>query len=130
MYRTLDGRLSSGASARVLVITTPGRRTGSLRSTCVRYLEGPEGLIVWGTGSGSRKDPDWFENLRQVNVADVQVRARKFQAGVLELVGADRDATWADVVLVQAPGVIKYAKKAGRTIPVAVLTPIEASAAL
>lgn len=129
MYRALDGRLSSGrASVRVLMITTPGRRTGTPRSTCVRYLESPDGLIVWGTGAGSRRDPDWFENLRRVSVADVQVRARRFQAGVRELVGADRDATWNDVVLVQAPEVKKYADKARRTIPVALLTPIEAPA--
>lgn len=129
MYRTLDGRLSSGsASVRVLMITTPGRRTGTPRSTCVRYLDSPGGLVVWGTGSGSRRDPDWFENLRQVSVADVQVRARRFQAAVRELAGVDRDATWTGVVLVQAPEVTKYANKAGRTIPIAILTPIEAPA--
>jgi deazaflavin-dependent oxidoreductase (nitroreductase family) len=128
MYRTLDGRLSSGStSVQVLMITTPGRRSGTPRSTCVRYLDGPDGLVVWGTGAGSRRDPDWFENLRRVSVADVQVRARRFQARVHELVGADRDATWNEVVLTQAPEVKKYAKKAGRTIPVALLTPIEAA---
>jgi deazaflavin-dependent oxidoreductase (nitroreductase family) len=129
LYRTFNGRLSSGsASVRVLMITTPGRRTGTPRSTCVRYLDSSDGLVVWGTGAGSRRDPDWFENLRRVSVADVQVRARRFQAGVRELVGAVRDATWNDVVLVQAPEAKKYADKAGRTIPVAVLTPIEAPA--
>jgi hypothetical protein len=63
-----------------------------------------------------------------VSVADVQVRARRFQAGVRELVGVNRDATWNDVILVQAPEVKRYADKAGRTIPVAVLTPIDAPA--
>lgn len=129
MYRTFDGRLSSGrASVRVLMITTRGRRTGAPRSTCVRYLEEPEGLVVWGTGAGSRSDPDWFENLRHVSVAEVQVRDRRFRAGVRELVGAHRDAAWSDVVLVRAPEVTKYANKAGRTIPVALLTPIEVPA--
>jgi deazaflavin-dependent oxidoreductase (nitroreductase family) len=128
MYRTFKGRLSSGsASVRVLMITTPGRRTGTPRSTCVRYLESPDGLVVWGTGSGSPRDPDWFENLRRVSVADVQVRARRFQTGVRELLGAERDATWNDLVLVQAPEARKYVDRAGRTIPVALLTPIEAA---
>jgi hypothetical protein len=31
---------------------------------------------------------------------------------------------WRDVVLAQAPEVEKYARKAGRTIPVAVLEPV------
>lgn len=125
MYRTLDGRLSSGSKkVTVLMVTSPGRRTGLPRSTCVRYLERPEGLVVWGTGSGSPRDPDWFENLRRTDTARVQVRARQFDARPRELVGGERDAMWRDVILAEAPGVEKYARKAGRTIPVAVLEPV------
>lgn len=126
MYRTLDGRLSSGSKdVHVLLITTPGRRTGIQRSTCVRYLEAPAGFVVWGTGSGSPSDPDWFRNLRKVEVADVQVMARHLRVRPRELVGAEREAMWNDVVVAQAPNVAKYARKAGRTIPVAVLQPTE-----
>ena len=57
------------------MITTPGRRTGVLHSTCVRYLDTPEGFLVWGTASGAPSDPDWFRNLRKAKVADVQVGA-------------------------------------------------------
>lgn len=80
MYRTLDGRLASGSKdVHVLMVTTPGRRTGLPRSTCVRYLDGDDGFIVWGTGSGSPRDPDWFRNLRESGTADVQVRARRMR---------------------------------------------------
>ncbi len=73
MYRTLDGRLASGSKdVHVLMLTTPGRRTGLPRSTCVRYLETPDGLMVWGTGSGSPQVPAWFRNLRAVETTDVQ----------------------------------------------------------
>ena len=76
MYRPLDGRLSSGSkSVTVLMLTAPGRRTQIPRSTCVRYLDTPEGLVVWGTGSGSPRDPDWFRNLRAAEEVTVQVRA-------------------------------------------------------
>lgn len=126
MYRVLDGRLSSGSKdVQVLMITTPGRRTDLPRSTCVRYLDIAEGFLVWGTGSGSSRDPDWFWNLRKAKVADVQVRARRLQVQARELVGEERDAMWNDVVLAQAPQVAKYARRAGRTIPVAVLEPVE-----
>ena len=126
MYRTLDGRLSSGSKdVHVLMITTPGRRTGIPRSTCVRYLETAHGLVVWGTGSGSKQDPDWFRNLRTVDVADVQVKAKRLQARPREVVGPERDALWNDLILAQAPEVEKYARQAGRTIPVVVLEPID-----
>jgi hypothetical protein len=41
-----------------------------------------------------------------------------------ELHGSERDAAWNDVILATLPGVAKYARKAGRTIPVAILTPL------
>lgn len=127
MYRTLDGRLASGSKkVHVLMITTPGRRTGVPRSTCVRYLDVDGGFLVWGTGSGSPRDPDWFCNLRAAEVAEVQIVARRIQARPKELVGEQRDAMWNEVVLAQAPEVAKYARRAGRTIPVAVLEPIQA----
>ena len=98
MYRTLDGRLSSGSkNVHVLLITTPGRRTGVARSTCVRYLDVPEGFLVWGTGSGSPRDPDWFRNLRTAQMAELQVRERRLLARPRELFGAERDAIWNDV---------------------------------
>ncbi|MGZ8737281.1 MAG: nitroreductase/quinone reductase family protein [Nocardioides sp.] len=127
MYRRLDGRLSSGSrNVHVLMITTPGRRTGLPRSTCVRYLDAADGFLVWGTGSGSPKDPDWFRNLRHVDVADVQVRAAHLRVRPRELLGGERDAMWNDVVLAAAPEVEKFARKAGRTIPVAILEVMEA----
>ena len=91
MYRVLDGRFfGGGKDVHVLIITTPGRRTAIPRSTCVRFLDSADGLVVWGTASGSARDPDWFRN-----------------------------------VLVQVPGVEKYARRAGRTIPVAILEPVD-----
>ena len=126
MYRTLDGRLSSGSKdVHVLMITTPGRRTGVPHSTCVRYLDSAGGLVVWGTGSGSPHDPDWFCNLREATVADVQVRDKRLHARPRELVGDERDVMWNDVVLAEAPEVAKFAQRAHRTIPVAVLEPVD-----
>jgi len=125
MYRSLGGRLSSGSKrVLVLMITTPGRRTGIPRSTCVRYLETPAGLVVWGTGSGSRRDPDWFQNLRSAETAQVQIRKRQLEVRPRELHGEERDAMWRDTIVAQAPAVSRYADKAGRTIPVAVLEPV------
>jgi deazaflavin-dependent oxidoreductase (nitroreductase family) len=122
MYRALDGRLASGSKdVHVLLLTTPGRRTGRPRSTCVRFLETGDRLVVWGTGSGAPQDPDWFRNLRAADRAVVQIRADRVPVRPRELLGAERDAVWRDTVLARAPEVARYARKAGRTIPVAVL---------
>jgi hypothetical protein len=44
-----------------------------------------------------------------------------YRSGPRELVGGERGQMWNDVVLAQAPEVAKYARRAGRKIPVAVL---------
>ena len=89
-------------------MTTPGRRTGRPRSTCVRYSETPDGFVVWGTGSGSRRDPDWFEDLRRSPTARVQIRERDLDVRTRELQGAERDVAWRDTILAQARGVSRY----------------------
>ena len=125
MYRTLGGRLMSTKNAHVLLLTTPGRRTGLPRSTCVRYLATTDGFLVWGTASGAPHDPDWFRNLRSTATADVQIDARHLEVQARELTGKERDAAWTDVILAAAPTVGRYATKAKRTIPVALLTPLK-----
>jgi len=122
LYRRSNGRLVGGG--KVLMLTVSGRRTGLPRSTCVRFLETDEGLVVWGTASGAPRDPDWFRNLRAANVAEVQVGSDTFRVRPRELLGAAREGTWNDTVLARAPEVTRYARKAGRTIPVAVLEPV------
>ena len=42
----------------------------------VRYLDHDGGYLVWGTGSGSRTDPDWFRNLRRADLATVEIGTR------------------------------------------------------
>ena len=79
---------------------------------------------MWGTGSGSPRDPDWFRNLRAAGETELQVYAAAGARPARELHGAERDEVWNDVILGALPGVAKYARKAGRTIPVAVLTPV------
>lgn len=52
------------------------------------------------------------------------MRDRQVAATARELLGNERDALWKDVVLAHAPEVEKYERRAGRTIPVAVLTAV------
>ena len=51
----------------------------------------------------------------------MQVRADRFRARARKLVGDERDTVWQRVVFARAPEIAKCARKAGRTIPVAVL---------
>ena len=123
LHRAAGGRLDAFGDTTVLMITVPGRRTGLPRSTMVRYLEDDGGYLVWGTGSGAPRDPDWFRNLRHTARARVEIGRDEQEVDVEELTGSERDRVWRDVVLARAPGVARYERKAGRVIPVARLTP-------
>ena len=120
-YRRTAGRAGGGA-AKTLVLTVPGRRTVFPRSTCMAYLETGEGLWVWGTASGAPHDPDWFRNLRSAATAQIEVGQARTTVSPRELLGAEHDAAWAPIREAR-PGVARYERKAGRTIPVALLTP-------
>ena len=125
IHRTFKGRLDSGSkNVHVLMLTTPGRRTGRPRSTMVRYLDHDGGYLVWGTGSGARTDPDWFRNLRKATTAQIEIGTTAHTVTPRELLGEERDSVWSSVVLAQIPDVAKYEAKAGRVIPVAHLTPV------
>lgn len=124
LHHVARGRLDGFGDQTVLMITSPGRRTGRARSTMVRYLEHDGGYLVWGTGGGAPSDPDWFRNLRHTSRARIEIGRDAQDVDVEELAGPERDRVWRDVVLAQAPGVARYERKAGRTIPVAVLRPV------
>ena len=124
LHRVAGGRLDAVGDQTVLMITSPGRRTGRPRSTMVRYLEHDGGYLVWGTGSGAPRDPDWFRNLRHTERATVEIGRQRQEVVREELTGPDRERAWREVVLVRAPGVARYERKAGRVIPVAMLRPV------
>lgn len=126
LYRLLGGRFLGGSrQVNVLIVTVPGRRTGLMRSTCVRFIRTPDAVVVWGTGSGAKRDPQWFENLRAVEVATIEIGSERFRVRPHEVTGETRDELWTDVILVQVPAVARYARKAGRTIPIAILPPVD-----
>ena len=125
LYRLMDGRFMGGSrEVNVLIVTVPGRRSGIMRSNCVRFIRTPDGLVVWGSGSGSKRDPQWFQNLRAAGRASVEIGRDRMQVRAREVTGRERDVMWTDVVLAEVPAVARYARKAGRTIPIAVLEPV------
>jgi deazaflavin-dependent oxidoreductase (nitroreductase family) len=124
IHHAFKGRLDAFGDQTVLMVMSPGRRTGRPRSTMVRYLDHDGGYLVWGTGSGSPTDPDWFCNLRHAGEATVEIGTRAETVTATELRGEERDRVWRDVVLAKVPGVAKYEAKAGRIIPVALLRPV------
>lgn len=124
LYRRSGGRIGGSAKGiPVLLITAPGRRTGSPHTVPVAYIEHDGGYIVTGSAGGTKAEPQWFRNVRATRWVRIEIGHEGYDAEVLVPEPADRDLLWHDVVLERAPFFAKYQEKAGRIIPVAVLTP-------
>ncbi len=123
-YRRTGGRLvGPGRGTTIGLLTVPGRATGLPRTVAIGFHSHGAGYVVAGTGSGSPRDPQWFRNLRATTRAEVQIRSMQTVVDVWVADAAERGRLWNDVVLAQAPWRQRYAARAGRVIPVAVLTP-------
>ncbi len=123
LYRRSGGRIGGSAKGiPVLLITCTGRRTGSLHTVPVVYFEHNGGYIVTGSAGGVKAEPQWFRNIRAIPQVQILIGHERYDAEVLVPDAASRNLLWQDVVLKRAPFFAKYQEKAGRIIPVAVLT--------
>jgi deazaflavin-dependent oxidoreductase (nitroreductase family) len=122
LYRRSGGRIGGSAKGiPVLLITVPGRRTGTPHTVPVAYLDHDGGYVVTGSSGGSRTEPQWFRNIRAARQVHIQVGDQHHDVGARVPDGAERDRLWRDVVLNRAPFFAKYEQKAGRVIPIAVI---------
>jgi F420H(2)-dependent quinone reductase len=124
LYRATGGRLMGTVRGMpVLLLTVRGRKTGAKHTTPVLYLEDDGNYLVAGSGAGSAKEPQWFQNLRHADEAEIEVGRRRLGVGVTVADGAQREILW-QKLLVNAPFFADYQAKVERQIPMAVLTPV------
>jgi deazaflavin-dependent oxidoreductase (nitroreductase family) len=123
LYERSNG--SIGGSARgvpVLLVTVPGRKSGTPRTVPLAYFEHDGGYLVAATAGGSKHDPEWIRNLDASDWAEVRVGEQQFDVDVRVIRGEERDRLWADVIVSRAPSFARYEEKSGRSIPLALLT--------
>jgi deazaflavin-dependent oxidoreductase (nitroreductase family) len=124
LYRATGGRLMGTVRGMpVLLLTVRGRKTGAKHTTPVLYLEDDGTYLVTGSGAGSVKEPQWFQNLRRADEAEIEVGRRRLGVSVAVADGAQLEILW-QKLLVPAPFFADYQVKVERQIPMAVLTPV------
>lgn len=104
----------------VLVLRTIGRRSGREHKVALPYWDDPEGRrIIVGSWSGLPQHPSWYLNLADRNVNPevlVTEHARRVWAEARILEGADRQATWAALV-VERPLYTLHQSRTDRQLP-------------
>jgi len=109
--------------APVLILSTPGRKSGRLLETPLMYLEDGANLFLIASKGGAPQHPAWYHNL--VSNPDVTALVgsseKAFRAEAITE-GPERDRLYARAVAVYKR-YADYEKKTDRVIPVVLLKP-------
>ncbi|MFK0296134.1 nitroreductase family deazaflavin-dependent oxidoreductase [Streptomyces sp. NPDC090442] len=125
-FRANGGAVGGPFAGRpLLLLTTWGARTGRPRTTPVCHLtDGPGRLAVFASNGGATTPPAWYRNLIAHPEVTVELGTRVYRARATETTGADRARLWGRQVAAD-PQFATFRERAGRPIPVVVLTPLD-----
>jgi len=109
----------------VIVLTSVGAKTGKLRKSPLMRVEHDGEYAVVASLGGAPKNPVWYYNLTanpHVELQDGPVK-KDYQA---REVHGEEYAAWFERAVAAWPDYADYQKKTTRTMPIFVLTPLDA----
>ena len=124
LYRRTNGRIGGRGMGRLplLLLTVPGRKSGTPHTVPVAYFDHNGGHVLVGTGmGGSKAIPQWFLNLQAAGKGRTQIRERQQDVEARLISGTEREKLWPQIAA-RAPHFAKWQARTGRVLPVVVLT--------
>lgn len=115
------GQIEGMHRERLVLLTTVGAKTGERRTTPMMFHRDGDRLIVMASNAGAPKVPDWYRNLEANPRVTVEVGDETYDAAATTAQGDEREQLWSTVTR-NYPFFADHQAKAGRTIPVVVLT--------
>jgi deazaflavin-dependent oxidoreductase (nitroreductase family) len=109
----------------VCLLTTIGRKSGERRTTPLLFLLDGERVVLVGSQGGMPKHPQWFLNLMQEPLVEIQIgrEVRQMRARIAD--PEERAGLWPRLVALYAD-FATYQAWTERTIPVVVCEPCRA----
>jgi len=110
-----------------LLLTTIGKKTGQLRTSCLPFFRYEDKLVVCGTAGGGPKDPSWAWNIRANPQVWIRVKRKLIPATAYIATGEERERIF-EVVAEQHLGLRRYQEQTrthGRDVAITVITPRE-----
>jgi deazaflavin-dependent oxidoreductase (nitroreductase family) len=99
LLRMTRGRYSlTPRGARVLVLTTTGRRSGTPRTTPALYTQDGTSYLIVASNWGQPHPPNWLLNLRADPAATIHIGRSRHTVIATEVTGAERTAVWTRLV--------------------------------
>jgi deazaflavin-dependent oxidoreductase (nitroreductase family) len=120
-YRETDGEEGHDwRGAKVLLLTTTGRRSGESRTTPLIYGRDGDDYMVVASKGGSPAPPAWYLNLSEDADVEVQVKGDRFRARARTAGLEEKPGLWRTMAG-EWPDYDAYQEKTEREIPVVVL---------
>lgn len=120
-YRAHGGQLSGRmASARLLLLTTTGARSGQRHTVPLGYGMDGDRLIIIASNSGAPTHPDWYRNLVAHPEATVELGSERFQVRATRYEGDERERVL-PLALERVAFLAGELRKTTRPIPIVVL---------
>jgi deazaflavin-dependent oxidoreductase (nitroreductase family) len=105
-----------------LLLTTRGRRSGTLRRTALYYGRDGDRYVLVGSNGGSRRHPAWYHNVKANPDVGVQIKGERFTAHARPATASERPRLW-ELMTTVFPTYAQYQEKTRRELPVVVLEP-------
>ncbi len=109
----------------VVILTSVGAKTGKIRKTPLMRVEHDGEYAVVASLGGAPQNPVWYYNLTVNPHVELQDGPAKKDYRAREASGEER-ATWWERAVATWPDYAAYQEKTTRTIPLFVLTPVDA----
>jgi deazaflavin-dependent oxidoreductase (nitroreductase family) len=123
--RAHDGAVTVGPlrGHPLLIMTSTGAKSGAPRQAILTWSRDGDAYVVAGTAGGSRKDPEWVQNIQAEPDVTIETGNRSFKARARVADATDRARLWEQHVAA-LPHFAGYPAQTGRVIPMVRITPI------
>ncbi len=122
-YRAEGGKVGGNfEGVPLLILHSTGAKSGEPRENPLVYQPQGSSFVVFASGGGAPRHPDWYYNLVAMPHAVVEVGEEVVEVTARVANGSERDWLW-DLQKRSIPAFAEHEQKTVRQIPVIVLEP-------
>jgi deazaflavin-dependent oxidoreductase (nitroreductase family) len=126
-FHANDGRVSGMFEGMpLLLLHHTGAKSGKTRINPLAYQSDNGRYVIFASKGGAPTNPDWYHNLKAHPNVTIEVGSDTIDTLASEATGEERERLFRTQAE-RIPQFAEYQKKAGRVIPVIVLTPVNAN---
>ncbi len=107
----------------LLLLHHIGAKSGRALVNPLAYARDDGRYVIFASKGGAPTNPDWYHNLKAHPNVTIEVGSDRFDAVASEATAEERERLFR-VQAEHLPQFAEYEQKAGRTIPVMLLTPV------